>query len=421
MPFITNVAMQYLLPCLFIFGLYAVSLHAITPPILYPFLNLYSMRTLLTNLSMALLGGLIALVLYQQFDKSSRSPLLAEAHALGNTALSLPLADFTAVAEQAMPSAVHIKTKVYRRNPYRDLDNFWNFWGNPHQNQPQQSQESIQKQEFGSGSGVIISSDGYIVTNNHVIEGADEIEVVLHDKRVLKALVRGTDPSTDLAVLKINAPNLTAIDFGNSDNTKVGEWVMAVGNPFKLASTVTTGIISAKARNIGILENNWAIESFLQTDAAVNPGNSGGALINLKGELIGINTAIATPTGTYAGYSFAIPANIVKKVAGDLIENGQVKRAFLGVSLIEVDSDVAAQLKLSKIEGVYISKMSPKGAAYLAGIRPGDIILQIDNKAVNSTSETLGVIGQFHPNDEVEVMVKRSEKTISFKVRLQGE
>ena len=320
-----------------------------------------------------------------------------------------------------MPAAVHIKTKVYRRNPYQDYNDFWNFWGNSYGGNTQPQQPQVQKQEFGSGSGVIISTDGYIVTNNHVIEGADEIEVVLHDKRVLKALVRGTDPSTDLAILKINAPNLQNIGYGDSDDAKVGEWVMAVGNPFKLASTVTSGIISAKARNIGILENNWAIESFLQTDAAVNPGNSGGALINLKGELIGINTAIATPTGTYAGYSFAIPANIVKKVAGDLIKNGRVQRAFLGVSLNEVDSDVAAQLKLSKIEGVYISKILTNGAAELAGIQKGDIIVQIAGKNVNSISETLGIIGQFHPGDGVNIVIKRNEKPIAFKVTLSGD
>lgn len=374
------------------------------------------MRHLLSNFVVACMGGIVAIALYHTFYTNFHPSFLTEAHAMPATVNSQPLADFTLIAERAMPAAVHIKTKVFRRATYQRQDDFWNFFGNPNgKNLPQ---APIEKQEFGSGSGVIVTSNGYIVTNNHVIEGADEIEVILHDKRTLKATLRGIDPSTDLAVLKINANDLQTIGYGDSDNAKIGEWVMAVGNPFRLASTVTSGIISAKARNIGILENNWAIESFLQTDAAVNPGNSGGALINLRGELIGINTAIATPTGTYAGYSFAIPANIVKKVVGDLIKNGEVRRAFLGVSLVEVDSDVAAKLRLSKIEGVYVSRVIPNRAAFNAGIREGDIITQIAGKTVNSTSETLGIVGQYHPGEELNITIKRNQKSTTLKVLL---
>lgn len=378
------------------------------------------MRNLLSNLFIAIIGGLVAISLYHYYNGNNPNNSLLSNQVYARPSISsVPLADFTSVAEIAMPTVVHIKTKVYRRSPYQHQNDFWNFFGRPNSgNQPQQP--NVQKQEFGSGSGVIVGNNGYIITNNHVIEGADEIEVILHDKRIFKATIRGIDPTTDLAMLKINASNLQTLSYGNSDNAKVGEWVMAVGNPFKLASTVTTGIISAKARNIGILENNWAIESFIQTDAAVNPGNSGGALVNLRGELIGINTAIATPTGTYAGYSFAIPSNIVKKVANDLIQKGSVSRAFLGLSLVEVDNEVAEQLKLTKIEGVYVARVAQGGGAYNAGIREGDIITHIAGKAVNSTSETLGVIGQYRPNDEVDVTIKRKERISTLKVQLMG-
>lgn len=242
-----------------------------------------------------------------------------------------------------------------------------------------------QQEQQGSGSGVIISNDGYIVTNNHVVEGADEIKVNLFDNREFKAKLIGTDPSTDLSVIKIDAKDLQFLTFGNSDNVQVGQWVLAVGNPFNLASTVTAGIVSAKTRNINILREkagNLAIESFIQTDAAVNPGNSGGALVDLNGNLIGINSAIATPTGSYAGYSFAIPANLVNKIVRDMIDFGVVQRGFLGVNIREIDDELAKDLKLSKIQGAYIAEVNKESAAEAGGVKRGDVIMKVGDAEI---------------------------------------
>jgi Do/DeqQ family serine protease len=265
---------------------------------------------------------------------------------------------------------------------------------------------------MGAGSGVIISEDGYIVTNNHVVEDANKVSVTLNDKRSYKATVVGTDPTTDLALIKIEENNLPYIVYGNSDDVRIGEWVLAVGNPFNLTSTVTAGIVSAKARNINILgpdrQLGSAIESFIQTDAAVNRGNSGGALVNTRGELIGINAAIASGTGYYAGYSFAIPVNIVKKVATDLVQYGEIQRAFIGVTIGELNSELAEELGLDEIKGVYVNGVSDPGAAMEAGIESGDVILAIDGHEVNSMSELLGYIGQHRPGDKVEVRVNHN-------------
>lgn len=331
-----------------------------------------------------------------------------------------PPADFIGVAERAMPAAVHIKTKIFapKNNLFgNSTNNFWNydFFG---EKKPNENTPPPQK-DFASGSGVIVRPDGYIITNHHVIEDADEIEVILNDKRAFKAQIRGVDRSTDLAVLKIDAPDLTALPFGNSDNVRVGEWVMAVGNPFRLSSTVTTGIVSAKARNIDILEDKMAIESFIQTDAAVNPGNSGGALVNLKGELIGINTAIATPTGYYAGYSFAVPANIARKVAADIIREGSVKRGFLGVSVRDIDQELASELNLKHIQGVYVARISPQGAAHEAGIAVNDVITHIANISVNSAPELQEVIGRYHPEDVIDITLIRANEVYQVKVTLK--
>ena len=257
-----------------------------------------------------------------------------------------------------------------------------------------------------SGSGVIISSDGYIVTNNHVIEDADKVEVTLDDNRLYTANVVGVDPTTDLALIKVNDENLPYVEFGDSDDVQIGEWVLAIGNPFgTLTSTVTAGIISAKARNINILQdrNNRQIEAFIQTDAAVNQGNSGGALVNLKGELVGINTAIATPTGSYAGYSFAVPVSLVRKVMNDLIEFGAVQRALLGVTIRNVDAPLADREGLDVVEGVYIEGVATESAASEAGMEPGDVILEIDDKSVANVAELQEQVARNRPGDQVKV------------------
>ncbi|MCK6618695.1 MAG: trypsin-like peptidase domain-containing protein [Cyclobacteriaceae bacterium] len=272
-----------------------------------------------------------------------------------------------------------------------------------------------------SGSGVIVTDDGYIVTNNHVIEDATNIEVVLNNNQRFYAKVVGTDPSTDLALLKVRAKNLPFIRYGNSDNVRPGEWVLAIGNPFNLTSTVTAGIVSAKARNIGVLRdrNNLQIESFIQTDAAVNPGNSGGALVNLHGELIGINTAIATSTGQYSGYSFAIPVSLVKKIMDDLLEYGQVQRGLLGVQIENVDATIAEQLNLTISQGVLVRRVNRGSAAEESGIVEGDVITAIDRHPVTSVSEWQEWVARKRPGKTVTVTYIREGKTAEVSARLK--
>ena len=272
-----------------------------------------------------------------------------------------------------------------------------------------------------SGSGVIISSDGYIVTNNHVVEGGQRFEVTLSDKREFTAEIIGTDPSTDLALLRIEETKLPNIEFGNSDSLLVGEWVLAVGNPFNLTSTVTAGIISAKGRNINIINDQSAIESFIQTDAAVNPGNSGGALVNTRGELIGINTAISTHTGSFEGYSFAVPSNIVSKVVADLRKYGAVQRAFLGVNITDVSAELAKEQKLKTNAGVYIIGLVEDGAAQTGGIQKGDIIISEDGAGISKTSELLEQIGRKRPGDKAKIAVIRGSEQKTFDVTLRNQ
>lgn len=332
----------------------------------------------------------------------------------------LPPDAFIVAAEQSMHSVVHITTaakrSVYQQSPF---DLFDYFFGNPAPRAPQ----SNGPVPLGSGSGVIISEDGYIVTNNHVIEGADEIEVGLHDNRIFKAELIGTDPSTDLAVLKIDIKGLQPIQFGDSDDTKVGQWVLAVGNPFNLSSTVTAGIISAKGRNINLLQQkagNFAIESFIQTDAAVNPGNSGGALVDLRGNLIGINTAIASPSGVYAGYAFAIPSNLVKKVVEDLVDFGVVQRGFLGISMGSVDDKIAKDLNLEKVEGAYVSDVQKGGGADDAGLKSGDIITKVNNKPIKTSPELQEIVARYRPGDKIQVEFIRGGKLSTAYVTLKS-
>lgn len=272
-----------------------------------------------------------------------------------------------------------------------------------------------------SGSGVIISEDGYVVTNNHVIEGASDIEVTLNDRKDYEAKLIGTDPSTDIALLKINANNLPFVEIGNSDSIRIGEWVLAVGNPFNLESTVTAGIVSAKGRSINILEDQYSIESFIQTDAAVNPGNSGGALVNTNGELVGVNTAIVTKSGRYEGYSFAVPSNLVLKVVHDLKEYQVVQRGFLGIGIEDLTSERATQLGLASLEGVYINRVHTGGAAADAGLKAGDIITAVNGVRIKSKPDLLEHIGRYRPGNIVKLEFIRNQKKYVSSVTLKNK
>jgi len=329
--------------------------------------------------------------------------------------------DFRYAARLVTPAVVHVNAtwkEVARQNELRDFDPFRDFFGDDWFKffEPFEQRGPV----HGSASGVIVTSDGYIITNNHVIQDADEIEVVLHDQRSYKAKVIGSDPKTDLSLLKIDETNLSFIQFGNSDNVVVGEWVLAVGNPFNLASTVTAGIVSAKARNIGILKDREAVESFIQTDAAVNPGNSGGALVDLSGKLVGINTAIATPTGTYAGYSFAIPVNIVKKVSNDLLNYGTVKRGYLGVVIRDMTGDLAKELKIKFTPGVYVDSLVQDGAAIKAGIKRKDIIVKVDDHKIETSPELQEIVARHRPGEKIRIAVIRDGSEKEMIVELKG-
>lgn len=336
--------------------------------------------------------------------------------------------DFTAASTSSTPAVVHIKTKTKARqatnnlprgrNPFSDLfgDDFGDLFGGP-------NSQTIPEQR-ASGSGVLISDDGYIVTNNHVIDGADDINITLNNKRSYKAALIGTDPSSDIAVLKIEGKGLPYMVYGNSDDVKLGQWVLAVGYPLTLDVTVTAGIISAKARAIGInrRQSESPIESFLQTDAAVNPGNSGGALINTEGQLIGINSAIASPTGSYAGYSYAIPVNIVKKVVNDLLKFGTVQRAFLGIqySMEDPSDDEKKEYGLKEGEGVLVGDAPVGGAAYAAGIRKGDIVTKINNVKISTGPEMVEQVTRYKPGDKVSVTYLRGGKENSVTLTLKN-
>lgn len=326
--------------------------------------------------------------------------------------------DFTRAADRAMPAVVHIKAsesqqaakqrmlQEQRTNPFRYFfgDGFMDGYGGG--------------QRSGTGSGVIYSSDGYILTNNHVVEFADEFDVTLHDGREFKARMVGHDENTDMAVIKIDEKNLPAIELGESDGVRVGQWAVAVGNPFDLTSTVTAGIISAKGRDIKIIKGASALESFIQTDAAVNPGNSGGALVDLEGRLIGINSAIATPTGVFAGYAFAIPVDLAKRIADDLIKYGEFRRAYLGVDIGPMDSNLAAQLGVAYVPGVYVDNVYADGSAAKSGIKAGDIITKINGKTVTSVPELRELVGRSKIGDTVNVTLVRDSKEKDLSVRL---
>ncbi|MCB9197186.1 MAG: trypsin-like peptidase domain-containing protein [Flavobacteriales bacterium] len=320
------------------------------------------------------------------------------------------ITNFVDASEKSLDAVVHIKTKITLGQINDPVYRF--FYG-----------DRIIEQN-ASGSGVIITENGYIVTNNHVIADANSIEVTLNNNETYSAKLIGKDPSTDLALIKIEAKNLNPLMFANSDEVQVGEWALAVGNPFNLTSTVTAGIISAKARNINILHSDYKnevfpIESFIQTDAAVNPGNSGGALVNSKGELIGINAAIASKTGSYSGYSFAIPSNLVKKVTADLIKYGSVQRGFIGINLKEIDSKVFQEFQLPNLDGVLVSGLAPNGGGFEAGIEKGDVILSIDDVKVNNIPSLQEQVGRFSPGDKVPVTIRRGNETLIKMVELK--
>ncbi|MBT9391945.1 Do family serine endopeptidase [Hymenobacter sp. NST-14] len=323
--------------------------------------------------------------------------------------------NFTAAAATVTPAVVHVMTEYAPKasqNEMSRMDPFLRqFFGD--EMDQYQGRGRQQGPQQGSGSGVIIAANGYIVTNNHVIDKADKIEVVMDDKRKFQAELVGTDPTTDLALLKVKADNLPFIRYGNSDEVRVGEWVLAVGNPFNLNSTVTAGIISAKGRNINILrrEDGMGVESFLQTDAVVNPGNSGGALVNLNGDLIGINSAIASQTGSFVGYSFAVPSSIVSKVIDDLLKYKVVQRALLGVQIREVDAQLASEKKLKNLNGVYVMGAGKNSSAAEAGLQEGDVITEINGAKVNTSSQLQEQVARFRPGDKIKVTYLRDEKS----------
>ncbi|GAA5040732.1 type I deoxyribonuclease HsdR [Marivirga lumbricoides] len=336
-----------------------------------------------------------------------------------NTEYNVPEGiNFIYAAEQVTKGVVHIKsemttTQQRARSPFEEY--FRDFYGD-------QGDRNMQRRARSSGSGVIISPDGYIVTNNHVVENSSKLEVVLYDNRTYPAEVIGVDSDTDIALIKVDAKDLNFVEFGNSDLTKVGEWVLAVGNPFNLTSTVTAGIVSAKARSINILnsQNRYGIESFIQTDAAVNPGNSGGALVNLQGKLIGINTAIATPTGSYAGYSFAVPSTLVKKVVNDLKQFGVVQRAVLGVSILDLNDPRMQDKGISLNAGVYVQSVGPESAAEKAGMKEGDIIVGIEGSSVSTVAELQELVARNSPGDKINVTFIRDGKEKSVNATLQN-
>lgn len=363
-------------------------------------MNKIDFKTCAIIFALGLSGGIIGTVGSQMATKNNSKTAECESMAPALNAIpatpafysSATPTEFTTAAEKCIDGVVHVKTKYYQEgydDPFLQY-----FFGLP----------SRQEAPQASGSGVIISSNGYIVTNNHVIENSTEIEVVLNDRRSYTATLIGRDPSTDIALLKIDADSLKAIPFGSSENLKVGEWVLAIGNPFNLTSTVTSGIVSAKGRSINILDSRrGGIESFIQTDAAVNPGNSGGALVNTNGELVGINTAIASQTGSFAGYAFAVPTSIVKKVIADLKEYGKVQRAIIGINIGEVTGKIAKENGLPNLNGVYVAGVVENTAAYDAGIKEGDIITAIDNKAANTCPELLEIVSGYRPGDKATI------------------
>lgn len=378
------------------------------------------MKRIFVPLSSALIGGLIVAFSFNQNKetKTYKGSLDKKINAqqVNFAPNSSPIPDLTVAAEHSLEAVVHVHT-IYAGQEYPTAGSLFDlFYGRP---QYRQAPE-------GTGSGVIISNNGYIVTNNHVVKGAQKVKITLHNKENYDAKIIGRDPSTDLALLKIEGEDLPFLTYGNSDDIKVGEWVLAVGNPFNLNSTVTAGIISAKGRDINILDTDpesgiSPVESFIQTDAAVNPGNSGGALVNTRGELIGINAAIKSNTGSFMGYSFAIPANITKKVVSDLMEFGTVQRAFIGVSIQNINDEMVSDLKLETKDGIYIAGLADEGSAQEAGLEVGDVIIKVNDKAVSNVPELQEQISRFRPGNKVKIGFLRDGESKELEMVLRNE
>ncbi len=380
------------------------------------------MKKYLGLFAVASLGGLLAVGITQLIEHKNADSFTANymaRYASLNDIGARP--DFVEVADLVTPTVVHIITTVEAAaNQSREINPF-EFFGGPGFEMPNMPRS-------GSGSGVIISADGYIVTNNHVVDGATKIKVILNDKREYSAELIGRDPNTDLALIRIDENKLPFALIGNSDEVKVGQWVLAVGNPFNLTSTVTAGIVSAKGRNLNLLregrnnpEAQYSIESFIQTDAAVNPGNSGGALVSAEGKLVGINTAIASQTGQYAGYSFAVPVNLMKKIINDLTKYGEVQRGLLGVNIADVNGQLADKEGLKDVRGVYVVKVNPNSAAEDAGLKDKDVIIKVDDVTVNSSSELQEQVGKRSPGEKVKLVVLRDNKEMTFEATLKNK
>ena len=386
------------------------------------------MKNMTTVLLSILAGGLTAFgVVKATAPQPASEPTTVVTDAAGNTVeyRTVNLADsdypdFTYAAETAVESVVYVEVTVQSQSRSIDPFEFFFGFGNGYGfGQP--------REQRGSGSGVIIRPDGYIVTNNHVVAGATSIQVTLNNNQQYEATVVGTDPATDVAIIKVDATNLPAIALGNSDALRLGEWVLAIGSPLgaQLRSTITAGIVSAKGRSMPDNSGEFKIESFIQTDAAVNPGNSGGALVNKKGELVGINTAIVSQTGSYTGYSFAVPVNIVKRVADDLMDFGSVKRALLGITMGTVDKKFADEMKLSSVSGVYINEVLKGSAAEKAGLKKNDVIVAIDGQKVTDASSVQAKVNNYHPGDKATITYirdgKQQEAQVVFQAVIQGE
>ena len=384
-------------------------------------------NVLFVTLSVVLIALCVITVnLYKSQNEMKQALANAEKQTDLNTDNSAPIvkanymsydeeSDFVDAAEKTVNTVVHIKTEVVSKG-----SSYYDFFGSLIEQLYGGQMQIPNNVSVAYGSGVVISPDGYIVTNNHVVEGASKIEVTFNDKHKRTATIIGNDPSTDLALIKVDATGLEYLTFADSDEVKVGEWVLAVGNPFNLTSTVTAGIVSAKARNINILGDGSTIESFIQTDAAINPGNSGGALVDMEGNLIGINAAIASRTGSYEGYSFAIPSNIVKKVVEDFLQYGSLQRAYLGVSIVEITEELAEAKGIEEMSGVYIMEVNERGGAKAAGIKKDDILLSVNNISVNSNSQLVGVIGQYRPGNKVRVKIQRGGEVLVKEVTLKN-
>jgi Do/DeqQ family serine protease len=365
--------------------------------------------------------GLGKTVEMEYISESSARNVLYTTDPKGNI---VPL-DFTEISKKVMAAVVNIQstqTRQYAQGGNPDIpeeyEEFFRYFFGPQRN-PEGRQRGP-RQQMGIGSGVIINKDGYIVTNNHVVANSSELDITLHDNRTYKAEIVGTDPSTDLAVIRIKETNLPAIAIANSNDIRIGEWVLAVGNPYGLTSTVTAGIVSAKSRSLNIISDQNAVESFIQTDAAINPGNSGGALVNLQGNLIGINTAIASPTGSYSGYGFAISSNMVRKVVSDLIQYGEVRRGYLGIILHNITGKFARDNNLKVNQGAYVDSVLREGGADKAGIREGDVIVAVNGNEIRQSSELQEIIASQQPGDKVSITINRNGDTKQFKAELKG-